>query len=112
LRLLARATQTLLRLLTLTPASIHTHTHAHTHTHTHAHASIHTRTHPRAHADVVAVGHDVDLALLTVDDEAFWVGNEGPMKPLQLGDVPQLQVRAVWWVRACCSPFFPPPGVG
>lgn len=47
-------------------------------------------------ADVVGVGHDVDLALLTVEDEAFWEGSEegGPMKPLQLGDVPQLQVRA------------------
>jgi hypothetical protein len=45
--------------------------------------------------DVVGVGHDVDLALLTVEDEAFWEGGEdaGPMKPLQLGDVPQLQVR-------------------
>jgi hypothetical protein len=45
--------------------------------------------------DVVGVGHDVDLALLTVEDDAFWEGGEdaGPMKPLQLGDVPQLQVR-------------------
>jgi hypothetical protein len=44
---------------------------------------------------VVGVGHDVDLALLTVEDDAFWEGGEegGPMKPLQLGDVPQLQVR-------------------
>jgi hypothetical protein len=44
--------------------------------------------------DVVGVGHDVDLALLTVEDEAFWQGGEdaGHMKPLQLGDVPQLQV--------------------
>lgn len=38
------------------------------------------------------MGHDVDLALLTVEDDAFWVGNDGPMKPLKLGDVPQLQV--------------------
>jgi hypothetical protein len=43
-------------------------------------------------SDVVGVGHDVDLALLTVEDEDFWLGTEGPMKPLQLGDVPQLQV--------------------
>jgi hypothetical protein len=48
----------------------------------------------RHFTDVVGVGHDVDLALLTVEDEAFWEGGEdaGPMKPLQLGDVPQLQV--------------------
>lgn len=38
------------------------------------------------------MGHDVDLALLTVEDDAFWVGTDGPMKPLKLGDVPQLQV--------------------
>lgn len=48
-------------------------------------------------ADVVGVGHDVDLALLTVEDEAFWEGSEegGPMKPLQLGDVPQLQEQVL-----------------
>ncbi|GBF95989.1 protease Do-like mitochondrial [Raphidocelis subcapitata] len=41
-------------------------------------------------ADVVAVGHAVDLALLTVADDAFW--NEPTrMLPLQLGDVPTLQ---------------------
>lgn len=38
------------------------------------------------------MGHDVDLALLTVEDESFWEGAEGPMKPLKLGDVPKLQV--------------------
>jgi hypothetical protein len=38
------------------------------------------------------VGHDVDLALLTVEDDDFWVGSDGPMKPLKLGDIPQLQV--------------------
>lgn len=42
------------------------------------------------------MGHDVDLALLTVEDEEFWVGTEGPMKPLKLGGVPQLQVGG--WV--------------
>jgi hypothetical protein len=41
------------------------------------------------------VGHDVDLALLTVEDDDFWVGTEGAMKPLKLGDVPQLQVCTV-----------------
>lgn len=46
-------------------------------------------------AEVVAVGHDVDLALLTVEDDDFWVGTEGAMKPLKLGDVPQLQVCTV-----------------
>lgn len=44
--------------------------------------------------DVIGVGHDVDLALLTVEDDDFWLGTDGNevMKPLQLGDVPQLQV--------------------
>eukprot|EP00878_Enallax_costatus_P016372 GHUV01017172.1.p1 GENE.GHUV01017172.1~~GHUV01017172.1.p1 ORF type:complete len:392 (+),score=60.76 GHUV01017172.1:73-1248(+) len=48
-------------------------------------------------ADVIAVGHDVDLALLTVEDEDFWLGTEGTeiMKPLQLGDVPQLQEQVL-----------------
>jgi hypothetical protein len=50
-------------------------------------------------AEVVAVGHDVDLALLTVEDDDFWVGTEGAMKPLKLGDVPQLQVCTV--CRVC-----------
>ncbi|KAF6257274.1 trypsin-like cysteine/serine peptidase domain-containing protein [Scenedesmus sp. NREL 46B-D3] len=48
-------------------------------------------------ADVVGVGHDVDLALLTVEDDAFWESGEdaGSMKPLQLGDVPQLQEQVL-----------------
>jgi hypothetical protein len=39
---------------------------------------------------VVAVGHAVDLALLTVSDEGFWT-EPTPMLPLALGDIPQLQ---------------------
>lgn len=39
---------------------------------------------------VVAVGHAVDLALLTVADDSFWV-EPTPMLPLALGDVPALQ---------------------
>lgn len=39
---------------------------------------------------VVAVGHAVDLALLTVRDDSFWV-EPAPMLPLALGDVPTLQ---------------------
>jgi hypothetical protein len=35
-------------------------------------------------AKVVGVGHDCDLALLTVSDEEFWTSVE----PLELGDVP------------------------
>eukprot|EP00879_Flechtneria_rotunda_P025705 GHRR01027342.1.p1 GENE.GHRR01027342.1~~GHRR01027342.1.p1 ORF type:complete len:465 (+),score=120.89 GHRR01027342.1:586-1980(+) len=50
-------------------------------------------------ADVVGVGHDVDLALLTVEDDDFWTGGDdgaaGSMKPLQLGDVPQLQEQVL-----------------
>ncbi|KIY96346.1 Protease Do-like 10 [Monoraphidium neglectum] len=41
-------------------------------------------------ADVVAVGHAVDLALLTVSDDSFWV-EPTPMLPLAMGDVPTLQ---------------------
>lgn len=38
---------------------------------------------------VEAVGHECDLALLTVQDE-FW--NECDARPLELGGVPELQV--------------------
>jgi S1-C subfamily serine protease len=49
----------------------------------------------RARAEVVAVGHDVDLALLTVPDEAFW-RTPAPIKPLRLAEgVPRLQSRVV-----------------
>jgi S1-C subfamily serine protease len=49
----------------------------------------------RFRAEVVAVGHDVDLALLTVPDEGFWQ-QPGPMKPLRLAEgVPKLQSRVV-----------------
>jgi hypothetical protein len=39
---------------------------------------------------VVAVGHDCDLALLTVTDPDFWA-TPGAMLPLELGEVPALQ---------------------
>ncbi|GIX66278.1 serine protease [Babesia caballi] len=35
---------------------------------------------------VVAIGHECDLAILAVDDDAFWEG----VRPLDLGDVPSL----------------------
>ncbi|CDR95924.1 DegP protease, putative [Babesia bigemina] len=35
---------------------------------------------------VVAIGHECDLAILTVDDDSFWSG----VKPLELGEVPSL----------------------
>ncbi|GAB5353318.1 hypothetical protein AAMO2058_000026700 [Amorphochlora amoebiformis] len=38
-------------------------------------------------ARVLHVGHECDLALLTVDDDEFWKG----LKPLSLGGIPQLQ---------------------
>jgi hypothetical protein len=44
----------------------------------------------RYRAHVQAVGHDCDLALLSVDDDAFW---EAPteIRPLALGKLPALQ---------------------
>jgi len=45
-------------------------------------------------ADVQAVGHDCDLALLSVQDEDFWRAPSS-IKPLQLGDVPALQQAVV-----------------
>lgn len=44
--------------------------------------------------DVQAVGHDCDLALLSVEDEAFWTGPTA-MLPLELGPVPELQQGVV-----------------
>ncbi|KAL8273162.1 hypothetical protein Esti_002920 [Eimeria stiedai] len=38
-------------------------------------------------ARVLAIGHECDLALLTVDDEAFWENTEG----LEFGEIPALQ---------------------
>lgn len=38
-------------------------------------------------ASVLAVGHECDLAILTVEDEKFWKG----INPLTLGEVPDLQ---------------------
>lgn len=45
-------------------------------------------------ADVQAVGHDCDLALLSVDDESFWSAPTA-MLPLELGPVPELQQGVV-----------------
>ncbi len=39
----------------------------------------------------MAVAHECDLALLTVHDDTFWQGEQGPMLPLELGEVPALQ---------------------
>ena len=41
----------------------------------------------RFQAQVLAVAHEVDLALLTVEDDAFWADVEG----LELGDLPDTQ---------------------
>jgi len=44
--------------------------------------------HPKRYvARVVCIGHQCDLALLAVDDDAFWEG----YVPLRFGDVPHLQ---------------------
>ena len=45
---------------------------------------------PSPYTDVQAVGHDCDLAILSVEDEAFW-SSPTDMLPLQLGEVPALQ---------------------
>eukprot|EP00798_Chlamydomonas_sp_ICE-L_P019921 gene19921-26625_t len=45
-------------------------------------------------ADVQAVGHDCDLALLSVEDDAFWSAPTD-MLPLQLGGLPALQQDVV-----------------
>lgn len=57
-------------------------------------------------AQVVAVSHDCDLALLGVQNEEFWEG----MPSLELGDVPELQDEVVlagcrcWHKRfICCT---------
>ena len=38
-------------------------------------------------AHVLAVATEGDMALLTVEDEAFWIGSE----PVEFGSLPQLQ---------------------
>ncbi|KEP60347.1 UNVERIFIED_CONTAM: serine protease [Hammondia hammondi] len=43
-------------------------------------------------ARIVAVAHECDLALITVDDEAFW---QGDLAQLDFGDVPALQDAVV-----------------
>lgn len=45
-------------------------------------------------AEVQAVGHDCDLAILSVEDEAFWTSPTS-MLPLRMGDVPALQQDVV-----------------
>lgn len=45
-------------------------------------------------ADVQAVGHDCDLAILSVEDESFW-SSPTDMLPLQLGELPALQQDVV-----------------
>ena len=38
-------------------------------------------------AEVQAVGHECDLAILEIDNDKFWEG----MNPLELGDIPSMQ---------------------
>jgi len=45
-------------------------------------------------ADVQAVGHDCDLAILSVEDPGFW-SSPTDMLPLELGEVPALQQDVV-----------------
>lgn len=60
-------------------------------------------------AQVLAIGTDCDIALLTVEDEAFWEG----VTPLELGPLPTLQVHwkwklqeVIWILQQCCAcPF-------
>lgn len=40
-------------------------------------------------AEVLAIGIECDIALLTVKDETFWEG----VKPLAFGPLPRLQVH-------------------
>lgn len=60
----------------------------------------------RFKCEVKAVAHECDLALLAVEDPRFW-REPTPMQPLELGDVPQLQVmlaggRVGWCVWVGC----------
>lgn len=48
-------------------------------------------------ANVLAVGTECDIALLTVEDESFWEDSE----PLEFGDLPRLQVGLPCRCRAC-----------
>lgn len=54
--------------------------------------------------DVQAVGHDCDLALLSVEDEAFW-STPTDMLPLELGPLPSLQTvsdSSCFLLRSVC----------
>ena len=63
-------------------------------------------------ARVLATGHECDLAVLTVDDDAFW----GTVEPLSMGGLPAMQevrepgrtggvgfglVGGGWWLESC-----------
>jgi S1-C subfamily serine protease len=59
-------------------------------------------------AEVQAVGHECDLALLSVESEEFWEG----MHFLELGDIPYLQEAVAvvgypqgTWLNSQCSIF-------
>lgn len=56
-------------------------------------------------ARVLALGVDCDVALLTVDDDAFWEG----LKPLEFGPLPRLQdsVAVVGCAPGVCSRWWP-----
>lgn len=42
-----------------------------------------------------AVGHDCDLAILSVADDEFW-NTPTSMSPLELGELPALQQVSTW----------------
>ena len=49
-------------------------------------------------AEVLAIGTECDIALLTVQDETFWEG----VKPLDFGPLPRLQVKNTF-AATCAS---------
>jgi hypothetical protein len=51
-------------------------------------------------ARVVCLGKMCDLALLTVEEEAFWGAD---LRPLEFVDVPELQVRPAGAAAAGCG---------
>lgn len=50
-------------------------------------------------AEVLAIGYECDIALLTVQDETFWEG----VQPLEFGPLPRLQVTAASVSHTCIA---------
>ena len=48
-------------------------------------------------ASVLAIGHECDLALLSVDDDSFWED----LDPLSFGELPALQVVKISFICEC-----------